>query len=143
MADLFHEEVSFTFLDEVFKTIRNCPQHVFHILSKRSERMLEYASQTDWPFNAVPGVTVESKDYVFRIDHLRQIKAPQRFINMEPLLGPVPAMNLEGITYLDAAPEKGENARPFRKAWALDIERQCGEAGVEFCFRSEKTPLNK
>jgi protein gp37 len=81
------------------------------------------------------GVTVESADYAFRIDHLRTVAAAVRFLSLEPLLGPVPKLNLSGIDWVIVGGESGPGARAMEPAWARDVLGQCRRAGVPFFFK--------
>jgi protein gp37 len=81
------------------------------------------------------GVTVENKDYIHRIDHLRESGACLKFLSIEPLLGPLPKMNLEGIDWVIVGGESGPGARPMDQEWVLDIRDQCKKAGVSFFFK--------
>jgi protein gp37 len=81
------------------------------------------------------GVSVENADYVYRIDHLRQTGAAVKFLSLEPLLGPLPKLNLTGIDWAIVGGESGPGARPIEKEWVTDIRDQCKRAGVAFFFK--------
>ena len=81
------------------------------------------------------GVSVESRRYAFRINHLRRVRAAVRFVSAEPLLGPLGALDLEGIQWLIAGGESGANARPVEPAWAIELRDACTSAGVAFFFK--------
>ena len=104
-------------------------------LTKRPERMLEYAKSHPWPENVWAGVTIENNDYVHRADILRQIPAPVRFISAEPLLGPLPDLDLTGIDWLIVGGESGPGFRPMDPDWARDLRDRCIEENVAFFFK--------
>src|ERR1700676_5024153 len=87
MSDLFHRDVPLEFIQRVFETMHECPQHTFQILTKRSERLQRLASQIDWPPNVWMGVSVEDVRVLSRVDHLRNVPAAVRFLSCEPLIG--------------------------------------------------------
>lgn len=99
MSDLFHADVPDEFIDSVFRTMGRAHWHSFQVLIKRAERLPLIAPKLAWPTNVWMGVSVESADYVSRIDHLRRIPAAVRFLSLEPLLGPLPTLNLERIDW--------------------------------------------
>ena len=134
MSDLFHEDMPMEFLWKVFDTIKSTPQHQYQILTKRHERLLEMAGLLDIPPNAWIGVSVESQDYVERIDYLREVKARVRFVSFEPLLGPVRA-NLTGIHWIIVGGESGRNHRPIDADWVRSLRDQASSAGVAFFFK--------
>ena len=135
MSDLFHEEVPTTFIRKVFDSMRRASWHTFQILTKRSDRLRQFDAQIDWPANVWMGVSVESKRYAFRIEHLRHTHATVKFLSVEPLLGPLPELNLQGIQWVIVGGESGPGARPIAKGWVTDIRDQCLTAGVSFFFK--------
>ena len=135
MSDLFHEQVPVEFIQQVFRTMASCPQHTFQVLTKRSARMAELSPLLDWPANVWAGVTVERADYTFRIDHLRQTGARVKFLSLEPLLGPLPNLDLQGIDWVIVGGESGPGARPMAPDWVLDIRDQCLAADAPFFFK--------
>jgi protein gp37 len=135
MSDLFHESVPLDFMQRVFDTMRHTPQHTYQILTKRAERLEELAPGLDWPESVWMGVSVENADYLPRIDHLRRTGAFIKFLSLEPLLGPLENMNLEGIDWVIAGGESGPGARPMDPAWVRSIRDQCLAAGVAFHFK--------
>ncbi|MFB8792323.1 MAG: DUF5131 family protein [Potamolinea sp.] len=134
MSDLFHEEVPVSFLKDVFEVIRETPWHVYQILTKRHERLLEIAPQLDWPENIWMGVSVENQKYVQRVDYLRQVPAHVRFLSCEPLLGAL-ELNLTEIHWVIVGGESGLKNRPMEVEWALSIHDQCQAAEVAFFFK--------
>jgi protein gp37 len=135
MSDLFHKGAPEDFIIRVFDVMRRAWWHVFQVLTKRSDRLLNLSPKIDWPENVWMGVSVERADYNFRIDHLRQTEARVRFLSLEPLLGPLPHLNLEGIDWVIVGGESGPGARPLQKAWVTDIRDQCLNANVPFFFK--------
>jgi protein gp37 len=135
MSDLLHEEVPLDFIQKVFGVIRTANWHTYQILTKRSERLVQLDPHLDWPPNVWMGVTVESADYTYRIDHLRQTRAAVKFLSLEPLLGPIPALDLTGIHWVVVGGESGVGARPMDPRWATDIRDQCRKADVPFFFK--------
>jgi protein gp37 len=135
MSDLFHPSVPLGYIRDVFDVIEGTPQHTYQVLTKRSKRLAEFAERLQWPDNLWMGVSVESMRYSFRIDHLRNIDAAVRFVSAEPLLGPLPALDLSGIHWLIAGGESGPNARPMDRSWVADLRDQCDDARVRFFFK--------
>lgn len=135
MSDMFHHEVPFQFIQKAFDVMKRAYWHTFQVLTKRSERLLELHSHLDWPHNIWMGVSVESEDYVFRIDHLRETGAKIKFLSLEPLLGPLPSLNLSEIDWVIVGGESGPKARPIEIEWVLDIKNQCQNAKVPFFFK--------
>ena len=135
MSDLFHESVPLSFIRRVFKTMTDTPQHTYQILTKRAERLEELSARLKWPRNIWMGVSVESEDYIFRIDHLRRTAARVKFLSLEPLLGPLDDLNLRGIDWVIAGGESGPGARPMDSDWVRNIRDQCLEADIAFHFK--------
>jgi protein gp37 len=135
MSDLFHPDVPVDFIQRVFATMSEASQHSFQILTKRPARASELAPNLPWPANVWMGTSVESADVVHRITSLRQIPAAVRFLSVEPLLGPIPNLPLEGIDWVIVGGESGPKARPMREEWVAEIKRQCDGARVPFFFK--------
>ena len=135
MSDLFHEKVSLRFIKGAFEVMRRADWHVFQVLTKRSLRLAECASELEWPKNVWAGVSVESQDYTYRIDHLRQTDAVVKFLSFEPLIGPITDVNLTSIDWVIVGGESGPGARPMKEKWVLDIRYRCSAAGVPFFFK--------
>ena len=135
MSDLFHKNISFDFILKVFDIMQQAPHHRFQILTKRSRRLLELSSRLTWPENVWMGVTVENTECTFRIDDLQQTAAATKFISFEPLLGPIPDIDLEGIDWVIVGGESGPRARPMEPQWAIDIRDKCLDADVPFFFK--------
>ena len=135
MSDLFHKDVPDSYVLRVFEVMRHAHWHTFQVLTKRSQRLLQMSPKIAWPENIWMGVSVERSDYTFRIDHLRQTAAITRFLSLEPLLGPLPDLDLSGIDWVIVGGESGPGARPVHQAWVTDIRDQCVAADVPFFFK--------
>jgi len=135
MSDLFHEKVPSQYIQKVFNIMQQAAHHHFQILTKRAERLEEFQRLLPWPDNVWMGVTVENKDYIYRIDHLRKTGAKIKFISFEPLLGPINSFNLEGIDWVIAGGESGPRARPMRAEWVTQIRDHCLTQKVPFFFK--------
>lgn len=107
MSDLFHADVPDEFIFEAFRVMESLPQHIFQVLTKRSERLRELAPKLPWPDNIWIGVSVENDDYLFRIDDLRTVPAEVRFVSFEPLLGPIQDIDFTGIAWAIVGGESG------------------------------------
>ena len=135
MSDLFHRDVPTDYVHRVFDVMARANWHRFQVLTKRSLRLSRLGRELDWRPNIWMGVSVESRDYAFRIDHLRETDAHIKFLSLEPLLGPLPDLNLKGVDWVIVGGESGPGARPMRREWVLDIRDQCLRAGVPFFFK--------
>lgn len=135
MSDLFHEAVPLQFIASVFETMAKAKQHTFQILTKRSDRLTELAPLLPWLPNIWMGVSVENQHYVHRIDHLREIPSFVRFLSLEPLLGPLDNLDLNGIQWVITGGESGPGTRPVDVNWVCSIRDQCLESGVPFFFK--------
>jgi len=135
MSDLFHEEIPVEFIRRVFVTMQQAHWHTFQVLTKRSERLAELAAKLPWPKNVWMGVSVENDEVIGRIDNLRSVGAAVRFLSLEPLLGPLPDLDLKGIDWAIVGGESGPGARPMDEEWVLDIRDQCEASGVAFFFK--------
>jgi protein gp37 len=135
MSDLFHRDVPTEFIKRVFGVMHRAHWHTFQVLTKRSSRLLDLDSEIDWPTNVWMGVSVENTEYTFRIDHLRQTSAHIKFLSLEPLLGPLPDLELSDIDWVIVGGESGPGARPIKKQWVIDIRDQCSVAGIPFFFK--------
>ncbi|MGC5543672.1 DUF5131 family protein [Streptomyces griseus] len=135
MSDLFHARVPLDFVRQVFKVMADTPQHTYQVLTKRARRLRQIAPKLDWPENLWMGVSVESEEELPRIDDLRQVPAAVRFLSCEPLLGPLPDLDLEGIHWVIAGGESGPNHRMLDQAWVTQIRDTCQMADVAFFFK--------
>lgn len=137
MSDLFHPSVPVEFIQKVFAVMNDNPQHVFQVLTKRADLLLEYdrAKLLNWTHNIWMGVSVEDDRVKHRIDLLRKTKAKTKFLSLEPLIGPLPKLNLKKIDWVIVGGESGRRPRPMAAEWVLDIQEQCNMAGVSFFFK--------
>lgn len=135
MSDLFHEDVPTAYIERVFAVMRECSQHTFQVLTKRSKRMQQLAGQLRPSPNVWLGVSVENDGYTRRIDHLRDVPAAVRFLSIEPLLAPLDHLDLSGIHWVIVGGESGHRARPLDPAWVRSIRDQCLDAHVPFFFK--------
>lgn len=156
MADLFHEDVSFGYIDSVMQVIEQCPQHTFQILTKRAKNMREFFESRTAPKNVWLGVTCENQETADeRIPHLLNIKASVRFLSIEPMLGAIDLTMCQDqnyphvhhnylsatgnfgkiINWVIVGGESGHKARPMNPAWARSIRDQCLAENVPFFFK--------
>jgi protein gp37 len=137
MSDLFHKDVPIEYIQKVFNVMNENPQHVFQVLTKRADLLLQYdkAKLIKWTHNIWMGVSVENSKVTKRISLLRQTKAKTKFLSLEPLIGPLPNLNLKKIDWVIVGGESGRKPRPMDVDWVLDIQEQCEEAGVSFFFK--------
>ncbi len=135
MSDLFHESVPDSFINQVFSAMNKTRQHRYQILTKRSERLKRLAPFLPWVEQIWMGVTVEEDKYIHRVDDLREIPASIKFVSLEPLLGPIPSLSLEGIDWIIVGGESGPRARPLNEDWVLEIKEKCQKANVPFFFK--------
>jgi protein gp37 len=135
MSDLFHKDIPLEFIKKVFKVMNNNPQHVFQVLTKRADRLLELHTELKWTHNIWMGVSVENEKVIDRIDFLRNINARVKFLSLEPLLGPLPNLNLENIDWVIVGGESGRKPRPMDADWVIDIQEQCKDKDVAFFFK--------
>lgn len=135
MSDIFHEKVPFEFVDRIMKTISQTPQHRYQILTKRSERMVEYFTTKPIPKNVWLGVTVECQSSKSRIDDLRRLDATVKFLSCEPLIEDLGVLNLDGIDWIIVGGESGPFARPMMLEWVVNIKQQVEHQGAAFFFK--------
>ncbi len=135
MSDLFHREVPEEFIRRVFDTMVRASWHDFQVLTKRADRLAEIGPGLPWPRNVWMGVSVEHVDYYARIDQLRTTPAKIKFLSLEPLLGPMPNLNLAGIDWVIVGGESGPAARPMSPKWVKDIRDQCVAWNIPFFFK--------
>jgi len=135
MSDLFHDDVPDEFILSIFDTMRRAKWHRFQILTKRSKRLLDLSPHLEWMPHIWVGVSVENQNYAFRIEHLRKTGASIKFLSLEPLLGPIPDLNLEEIDWVIVGGESGPRARAIQAEWVIDIRNQCQKSKVPFFFK--------
>lgn len=135
MSDLFHKDVQTEYIQQVFEVMGKAHWHTFQVLTKRADRLAKLSDVLNWAENIWMGVSVENKNYVHRIDELRNTKAHTKFLSLEPLLSPLKNLNLKNIDWVIVGGESGHKARPMKEQWAIDIQRQCEEQDVSFFFK--------
>jgi len=135
MSDLFHKDVPISFIEKTFAVMQKASWHTFQVLTKRSKRLQEIDAIIDIPENVWVGVSVECDDYLNRIDDLRAIQASVKFLSLEPLLGPLPDLNLTGIDWVIVGGESGPGARPMKEEWVCHIRDHCLTSQVPFFFK--------
>lgn len=135
MSDMFHQKVPREFIVRAFDVMRQAHWHRFQVLTKRAERLASLSSDIPWSKNIWMGVSVESDSYRYRIDHLRDTDAAIKFLSLEPLLGPLDDLQLDGIDWVIVGGESGPGARPMNVSWVTSIRDQCTNAGVPFFFK--------
>ncbi len=135
MSDLFHEKIELDYIQQVFAVMEKAHWHKFQVLTKRSSLLLEYSSELPWPENVWMGVSVEDNRVLDRIDDLRQTKAHIKFLSLEPLIGPLANLDLNGIDWVIVGGESGPGAREMKEEWAIDIRNQCAAENVHFFFK--------
>ena len=162
LSDLFHPDVPDETIARIFAVMALAPQHTFQVLTKRPQRMADMLStmlfwkvvashcaddQTaslSWPYrtaianhqglpNVWLGVSIESDRYAFRAAHLRRTPAAVRWISAEPLLGPLPSLDLTGIDWLVVGGESGPKARPMHPQWVRDLRDECTDICCPEC----------
>jgi protein gp37 len=135
MGDLFHEDVPLDFVHQVFDVMVATPRHTYQVLTKRAERLAQLAPALPWPSNVWMGITVEDNERLARVDSLRKVPAAVRFLSVEPLLGPLPDLDVEGIDWVIVGGESGPGARPMQPRWAQDARDICLASGTPFFFK--------
>ena len=135
MSDLFHKDISWDFILNVFKTMNKADWHLYQVLTKRSDRMLAMNKILPHSSHIWLGVTVENADYKKRIDDLKKMNCNVKFISFEPLLSRLGKLNLKGIDWVIVGGESGPGARPIKEEWILEVKDQCDEQGVPFFFK--------
>lgn len=135
MSDLFHEDVPVAFIHRVFDVMRSTPRHTFQVLTKRPERVMELSSKLAWTPNIWLGVSIETSRWLPRLDHLKRTGATTKFLSLEPLLGPLSNLQLQGIDWVIVGGESGPGARPMDADWAREIRDNCIRSQVPFFFK--------
>jgi protein gp37 len=137
MSDLFQKNVPIEFIQKVFTVMNENPQHVFQVLTKRADLLLQYdqAKLLKWTHNIWMGVSVEDERVKDRIRLLKKTTAKVKFLSCEPLIGPLRKMNLKKIDWVIVGGESGRKPRPMNVDWVLDIKEQCEKEDVAFFFK--------
>lgn len=135
MSDLFHKDIPLEFIQRVFKVMNDNPQHVFQVLTKRADILLKYHKELEWTHNIWMGVSVENEKSLSRINLLRKTRAKVKFLSCEPLIGPLPNLNLKKIDWVIVGGESGRRPRPMKPEWVFEIHNKCIETNVPFFFK--------
>ncbi len=135
MSDLFHEDVSFDEITKIFDTMKKANWHIFQVLTKRPERLLEFSKNYEIPENVWVGTSVENKDFIYRVEILEQVQAKIHFLSCEPLLGSLDEMELTNIQWVVVGGESGSNARPVEKKWIIELRDKCEKEKIPFFFK--------
>jgi len=135
MSDLFHKEIPFEYIAQIFSVMNRAEYHIFQILTKRPKRLVQLSKKLNWTENIWMGVTVENDKFVSRIDDLRKIDAKIKWLSLEPLLGPIENIKLKNIDWVVVGGESGPGARPIKEEWILDIKKQCNAQDAAFFFK--------
>jgi protein gp37 len=153
MSDVFHEAFTGAEVDAVFDLMLAVDRHDYQVLTKRPQRMMRYlvggtagtsAPGRSWldrrglrevPGHIWIGTSIESDRYAFRAKYLRMVPAATRFLSVEPLLGPVPSLSLDGIHWVIVGGESGPGWRPMDPQWARDVRDRCLAAGKPFFYK--------
>ncbi len=136
MSDLFHEDIPDDFIGQVFNVMKKTSHHTFQVLTKRAERMTRFLALREVPDNVWIGVTVENREHGLpRVELLRKIKAPIRFLSIEPLLEDLGVLTLTDIQWVIVGGESGPRARPMKAEWVEDIKGQCDINNTTFFFK--------
>lgn len=135
MGDLFNEKILDEQIKQIFDVMNKASWHIFQVLTKRAERLLEISSKVKWTSNIWCGVTVESEKYIQRVELLRQVPATTKFLSLEPLLSDINDLNLSNIDWVIVGGESGPHARPMKASWVRNIREQCQRQNVKFFFK--------
>lgn len=135
MSDLFHAKVPVEFIRQVFDVMAATPQHTYQVLTKRARRLRRLAPSLDWPPNVWIGVSVENSDVLHRVTDLQKVPAAVRFLSCEPLIGPLPGLDLDGMGWVIVGGESGPHARPIEGQWVTQIRDRCVAQDVPFFFK--------
>lgn len=137
MSDLFHKDIPIAYLQKVFTVMNENSKHTFQVLTKRADVLARYDAMglLTWTPNIWIGVSVENEKVIERIDLLRNVGAHIKFLSLEPLIGPLPSLNLKNIDWVITGGESGHKARPMQEEWVLDIKKKCDKAKVPFFFK--------
>ena len=136
MSDLFHRAVPGPFIERVFEVMNRFPRHTFQVLTKRLGRAVQLAGRLDWTPNIWFGVSVESRRWLGRLPLLKKTGAHVRYLSLEPLLEPLPVLELNGIDWVIAGGESGPGARPMAAEWVRATRDRCTRLGVPFFFQA-------
>lgn len=133
MSDLFQDDIPDEFIFKVFDVMVKADRHIFQVLTKRPKRMADLAAGLPWPSNIWAGTSVELDQYTWRANHcLRRVPAAVRFVSAEPLLGPLPSLQLDHLHWIITGGESGNKHRSCNPDWVRDLRDRSNNAGVAF-----------
>ena len=135
MSDFFHPKVPLDVIQKTLSIMEKAHWHQFQVLTKRSKRLVSLDSQIVWPSNVWMGVSIENSHFIQRLDDLKNCSARVKFLSLEPLLGPLPDLKLDGIDWVIAGGESGTRSREIKGEWVSEIRDQCVDQGVPFFFK--------
>ena len=135
MSDLFHKSVSSEFIEAVFDVMNRASQHTFQVLTKRPRRVVQLGERLSWTPNIWLGTSIESDQWLGRLAQLKETNAKVKFLSLEPLLGPLSSLRLEGIDWVIVGGESGPHARPMEESWVREIRDNCLKSNVPFFFK--------
>ena len=135
MSDLFHPAVPASFIQAVFDVMNQAGRHTFQVLTKRPDRARLLDGQVHWTSNIWLGVSIESERWLGRRELLVETHAQTKFLSLEPLLGPLPGLELGGVDWVIVGGESGPGARPIHPAWVRSIRDACMQNSVPFFFK--------
>jgi protein gp37 len=135
MSDLFHDEYTDEFIQSVFKTMNETPQHTYRVLTKRANRLAEMSPELEWTDNIFPGVSIENREVYDRLDYLREVPSDNRWLSIEPLLESVADIDLNDIAWVVLGGESGPNARDMDVEWVREIKDKCIDEEILLFFK--------
>lgn len=135
MSDLFHPDVPDDFIDSVFDAMSRATRHTFQVLTKRPQRAAKHLNGSKLAPNIWMGTSIETDQYAFRANHLRKINAKVRFLSCEPLLGPLPSLDLQNIHWIIVGGESGPGHRPIEIEWVRALRDRSQEDKIPFFFK--------
>ncbi|WP_243366461.1 DUF5131 family protein [Fundidesulfovibrio soli] len=145
MSDLFHAQVPDQYILDVFAAIGRYPHLTFQVLTKRAQRLISINNKLTWHPNIWMGVTVEEDAYADRVELLKQTGAQVKFVSVEPLIAPVPSLDVRGLDWVIVGGEKAVGARPMLAEWVMPIKEAARVSGIPFFFKqwgSKNTPFH-
>lgn len=141
MSDTFHPQVPAVHIHRTFDVMNRTPLFTYQVLTKRPERAVDMSDRLQWSDNIWMGTSIEDNRVLHRLDTLKKTGAKLKFLSLEPLLGPLPDLDLNGIDWVIVGGESGQKTRPIKKAWVEDIQRQCDRSGTKFFFKQWGHPM--
>ncbi len=142
MSDLFHRDIPDEFVLAVFEIMLTADWHIYQVLTKRPARAARFWDRygPSLGLRAVPehvwiGTSVENEEVLYRVRHLRAVRAAVRFLSCEPLLGQLHTLDLRGIHWVIGGGESGPEARPVDPSWAIGLRDRCVRQNVPFFWK--------